>query len=382
MTVPIATRLNGDMIRVLASESGTTININGEDKYVLEAGHFRDLIIAEPSIIKSSAPILVAQYTTGSRYDNVVGDPFMMLVPPAEQYLDSYGFISLSEQEGFPIGYINLIAPSSDIASIVMDGENVDPSLFSPIGNSGYSGAQVPVAPGSHVLTAAAPVGLFVYGFGDYDSYGYPGGMNFDLINARGDSFPPNLRFIQFESRAEVLLGDSEDINLNSILDPGEDMNSNGIIDRRSEDVNQNGVLDPEEDLNSDGVIDRDTGIFRIELDDAAENLALDLSQFVPGSLHASVTVRPENPAFPASGDLIVQDGAGNTVRQNITFTSSERIFSDVRLVSTLSSTDIDLDSSSFSVPPDSITAVEGKTVLNGISMRSLSASLSSWDMT
>jgi hypothetical protein len=364
MTVPIATRLNGDVIRVLASEDGTTININGEDKYTLKAGHFRDLILAEPSIIKSTAPILVAQYTTGSRYDGVVGDPFMMLVPPAEQYLDSYGFISLSEQEGFPVGYINLIAPSSDIASIVMDGENIDPSLFSPIGSSGYSGAQVPVAPGSHVLKAAAPVGLFVYGFGDYDSYGYPGGMNFDLINSRGDSFPPNVRIIQFESRAEVLLGDSEDINLNGILDPGEDMNGNGIIDRRSEDVNQNGVLDPGEDLNGDGVIDRDTGIFRIGLDDAAENLVLDLGQFVPGSLHASVTVRPINPALPARGDLVVQDGAGNTVRQNITFTSSERIFSDVRLVSTLSSTDIDLDSSSFSVPPDSITAEHGKTVL------------------
>jgi hypothetical protein len=362
--MPLATRLNGDLVRVLASESGTEVTINGELEATLSAGHFHDVILTQPSVITTSAPALVAQYAVGSKYDGIVGDPFMMLVPPAEQYLASYGFISLSEQEGFPVGYINLIAPSSDIDSIVMDGENVDPSLFSPIGSSGYSGAQVPVAPGSHVLTAAAPVGLFVYGFGDYDSYGYPGGMNFDLINSRGDSFAPNVRIIQFESRAEVLLGDSEDINLNSILDPGEDMNGNGIIDRRSEDVNQNGVLDPGEDLNGDGVIDRDNGIFRIELDDAAENLVLDLGQFVSGSLHASVTARPENPALPASGDLIVQDGAGNTVRQNITFTSSERIFSDVRLVSTLSSTDIDLDSSSFSVPPDSITAEDGKTVL------------------
>lgn len=364
ITMPLATRLNGDLVRVLASESGTEVAINGELEVTLSAGHFHDIILTQPSVITTSAPALVAQYAVGSQYDGIVGDPFMMLVPPAEQYLDSYGFISLSEQEGFPIGYINLIAPSSDLGSIVMDGENVDPSLFSPIGSSGYSGAQVPVAPGSHVLTAAAPVGLFVYGFGDYDSYGYPGGMNFDLINSRGDSFAPNVRIIQFESRAEILLSDSEDINLNSILDPGEDMNGNGIIDRRSEDVNQNGVLDAGEDLNSDGVIDRDTGVFRVELDDAAENLLLDLGQFVPGSLHASVTVRPENPALPASGDLIVQDGAGNTIRQNITFTSSERIFSEVRLVSTLSSTDIDLDSSSFSVPPDSITVEDGKTVL------------------
>ena len=49
---------------------------------------------------------------------------------------------------------------------------------FTPIGASGFSGVQLTVSVGSHGLAGPLPFGVFVYGFDDFDSYGYPGGMS------------------------------------------------------------------------------------------------------------------------------------------------------------------------------------------------------------
>lgn len=364
LTIPLATRLNGDVIRVLASEDATSVVINGAEVATLLAGQHFETMLSEPAVISTSAPALVAQYSVGHRVDDVVSDPFMMIVPPAEQYLDSYTFVSLGEEEGFDNAFVNVIVPTPDIATLILDGAEVDPALFFPIGDGNFSGAQLELDSGDHQLRAAVPVGVFVYGFGSDDSYGYPGGMNFDLINARGDRFLPNLQLTQFDDRIELLAGDSEDLNLNEILDPNEDLNGNGNIDRRSEDLNQNGVLDPDEDVNADGVIDKDTGIYRIELETGAENLELVLNQFIPGALRVSFSVHPEDPAYGARGTLVVQDGAGNKRRQEITFEQKEMAFTNVRLVSTLSTDNIDLDLASFTTAPSAIDVQSGKTIL------------------
>lgn len=36
----------------------------------------------------------------------------------------------------------------------------------------------MPVAHGKHTIVASKPVGVTVYGFSQYVSYGYPGGLN------------------------------------------------------------------------------------------------------------------------------------------------------------------------------------------------------------
>jgi hypothetical protein len=53
---------------------------------------------------------------------------------------------------------------------------NTDQSiLYTP--TSGYSGAQIPVTNGAHTITSFQPVGVQAYGLGDYDAYGYFGGI-------------------------------------------------------------------------------------------------------------------------------------------------------------------------------------------------------------
>lgn len=176
VTMPLATRLNGDTFRFLASTDGTTVSVNGVVVATLNRGQLHERIIAGPAQITSDQPILVAQYSNGSSYDGVLSDPFMMLIPPFEQFLGAYTVTTPAS--GFRINFINVVAPSPAVGVITLDGVPIPAESFVPIGTSGFSGAQVAVSLGSHALAGPLPFGAFVYGFDAYDSYGYPGGMS------------------------------------------------------------------------------------------------------------------------------------------------------------------------------------------------------------
>lgn len=180
MTVPLATRSGGDTMRILAAEDDTVVRLNGSVVATLNAGSFHEQIVQGAAEITADKPVLVAQYSNGGNYDGQVSDPFMMLVPPHEQYLDSYTITTPAT--GFRTNYVNLVVPSANAESIVVDGNSVPANAFSPIGTSGFSGAQIPIDLGSHRLTSSVPFGLFVYGFDDYDSYGYPGGLSLSSV--------------------------------------------------------------------------------------------------------------------------------------------------------------------------------------------------------
>lgn len=178
-TMPLATRRNGDTFRFLAAADGTQITINGVTVATLAAGAVYQSIVSGPAFVEASEPILVAQYSNSSSYDGVTSDPFMMLIPPYEQFLGSYTVSTPAS--GFN-NYINLVAPSSAVGALTIDGIPVGASSFVAIGATGFSGAAVPVTSGSHVLAAPLPFGAFVYGFASYDSYGYPGGMSLAAV--------------------------------------------------------------------------------------------------------------------------------------------------------------------------------------------------------
>lgn len=176
VTMPLATRLRGDTFRVLASTDNTSVSINGVLVATLNKGQFHEQIITGPATITASEPVLVAQYSNGSNWDNVISDPFMMLIPPYEQFLGNYTVTTPAS--GFATNFINVVAPDAAVGNINLDGVPIPTESFTPIGTSGFSGAQVPVDLGSHNLVGTLPFGAFVYGFDSYDSYGYPGGQS------------------------------------------------------------------------------------------------------------------------------------------------------------------------------------------------------------
>ncbi len=175
VTVPLRSRINGDTWRILASQNATVVTINGVPQAPINAGGIIETILTGQSIITSNNPVLVAQYSNGSSFSGNPGDPFMMICPPYEQYLAGY---TLTTVTGYVAHYINIVAPNSVVGSLTLDAVPVPIVEFTPIGVSGFSGAKVAVAPGSHTLAATLPFGVFQYGFNNDDSYGYPGGLS------------------------------------------------------------------------------------------------------------------------------------------------------------------------------------------------------------
>jgi hypothetical protein len=179
-TVPLKSRTNGDTFRFMATEDGTTITVNGgAPSSPLNRGQYSEMILTNASVIESNKPILVAQYANGSTFSGNPGDPFMMLIPPLEQFLPKY---TVTTVNGYVAHFINIVAPNSIVGSLTLDGAAVPAGSFTPIGASGFSGAQLSISEGIHNLSGSLAFGVWVYGFNNDDSYGYPGGQSFSAV--------------------------------------------------------------------------------------------------------------------------------------------------------------------------------------------------------
>ena len=180
VTVPLATRRAGDVFRIVATEDDTNVSVNGNNGYAeifsLDKGEFKILNVPSNvySKIESNHAILVAQLSKGQRSDNVPSDPFLMLVPPIEQFQNHYKVST--PVTGFDKHFINLAVPIYQKDKIELDGSFLDPSIFTDIPGSAHAGAQVEVDEGMHNITGELPFVAFMYGFGSFESYGYPGG--------------------------------------------------------------------------------------------------------------------------------------------------------------------------------------------------------------
>ncbi len=179
ITVPLATRLQGDVFRFMAQTNGTDVSVNGSVVANLNAGQFFETILSSSSYnrITANQPILVGQYSRSTQADNVTSDPFFALVPPDEQFLNSY--IISAGTPNIPTNFVNITSPNSNIANVLIDGLPVNPASWVPVAGTSFSGAIVPISVGVHSITSTLPIGALVYGFGFADSYGYLGGQSF-----------------------------------------------------------------------------------------------------------------------------------------------------------------------------------------------------------
>lgn len=202
-----ASPIGSDLFRVMAAMDSTPVTLNGNLIAMLNAGDFFTGALTSPGTLTSTKPILVAQFkkTSGEPSSQGggglrLGDPFMMLIPPAEQFLTFYRCINAQAWEvpspDIPIAsivyreqYITVVAPNSAVSTVRIDGNVVAPATFRPIQGSAYSFAWVSVSDGSHTVEAAEPIGIYVYGYGLANSYGYVGDMDFHAFDYR----PPEL---------------------------------------------------------------------------------------------------------------------------------------------------------------------------------------------
>ncbi|MCX7936083.1 MAG: IgGFc-binding protein [Chlorobi bacterium] len=174
-----------DLYRVLAAENGTEVRVNGRVVAVLQRGQFYQAPLQQAALLESSQPVMVALFKRSfSASSNLtLGDPFMMIIPPRRQYLSRYRFQSC--QVAHPSGgityyehYITIVTTPNNVDSIWLDGTRLR-AEFRQVPNTCYVYANVRTTEGPHTIESPRLFGLYVYGYGYADSYGYVGGMAF-----------------------------------------------------------------------------------------------------------------------------------------------------------------------------------------------------------
>jgi hypothetical protein len=137
-------------------------------------------------VAEATQPIMVGAFLSGqaSVSDNAewgshAGDPAFFLVPPEEQYRTDYSFLT-------PATYFQsyVTVTTQPGVPVTIDGEQVAMSAYDYDQNlaRGVARAHIPVDPGPHTISAQQPFGIVVYGYDDYVSYAYTGGLNFKKL--------------------------------------------------------------------------------------------------------------------------------------------------------------------------------------------------------
>jgi hypothetical protein len=177
-----------DIWRILAAEDGTQVDTVPKQASipVLDKGEWFEFESSEHFVIDSKKPILVGQFLAAedapdpnlpgvdTAGDAGIGDPGFILAVPLEQYREEYVVLV---PEGYGFDYVNITAPAG--AAVWLDGEELDPSVFEPI-TADYVVARLALEDGERRIRASAPVGVVMYGFDSYVSYGYPGGLDLE----------------------------------------------------------------------------------------------------------------------------------------------------------------------------------------------------------
>lgn len=177
ITMPLATRANGDTFRILASVDGTVVNVTGAASVTLNRAKFAERVYDTPHFISSNNPIYVMQYSNGQQYDgNANSDPTMISVPPVGAFDTAYTLGT--PVSAFAGNYENILVPAAAVGAVTIDGFQIPTAWYTPVPPS-YAAAQVSTLAGVHNLSSPISFGLIAYGYDNADAYGYPAGLYF-----------------------------------------------------------------------------------------------------------------------------------------------------------------------------------------------------------
>ncbi len=251
---PMNGRIYNGIIRIFASEDNTNVyrdneligNIAKGGGATIGVGYIEtrvwpkvdengNPIVPHIATIHSDKPIAVMYYNTGGQEDNgntQNTDPFMMTFTPVEQFGNQIYFASPNSATGtnlFPENYVNIIfeSTSNEIPDDLLFADLSKPTptwvkvkdYFGPsfenfvvpfngrlfanktlkLANEGVFGLK----------STTTAIGAYSYGFGPYDSYGYPTAATFDDLVAN-DGKAPEVTFSGAKD-ADIITGSVDD---------------------------------------------------------------------------------------------------------------------------------------------------------------------------
>lgn len=229
-TVEIQRNDQGDFFRLIASEDNTNWNMKYFDKKtgqilgsqsgaINKAGEFfeyRNIAINGQgtnsfesirgvSVWSADKPVLLMQYSYSGDWDNNRDfDPFMILIAPDEQYINSTVF-QIPSGEGtvaFDNNWFNIIVngdPSDPgqkrLKSVKLDGRELylicSDFLNNRIPGTDKYWANLKLQPGAHRIISNTKFSGYIYGFSHLNAYGWPAAMVFNDIRDTTDLVAP-----------------------------------------------------------------------------------------------------------------------------------------------------------------------------------------------
>ena len=208
--IPLRTRVGLDIIKIFAAHDSTIISLTGtnvisgtvtsEIRFTLDANKFREMLIRDFTLIQSNYQIAVFQFSRSSRTDF---GPFMLSVPPREQYRDSYvvapapfdpSLENLSRGRVAYVNYTSIAVPAEYFNSslITINNSTINASEFRPIRRADNStwgyGARLLLDEGVQVIKhedSNAALSVIMYGFSNQMSWGCAGGTGLVTIPFR-----------------------------------------------------------------------------------------------------------------------------------------------------------------------------------------------------
>ncbi|XP_019620162.1 PREDICTED: IgGFc-binding protein-like [Branchiostoma belcheri] len=192
VTVPLAKRTAGDLFRVIAARDNTQVDITGKNTHTLNAGEYWKFSgdSDEYLHVVTTEPVLLMQYSKTAAADNTATDPFMLMIPPLQQFAADYTFATtqLLSDPSLLTHHVNIAIQDSEKAGLRLDGNPLDASVtWTAIPGTTMSGTRIDIPDGTHTLVHTSPIvtfGISVYGFTSPESYGYPGGLRLAQIAA------------------------------------------------------------------------------------------------------------------------------------------------------------------------------------------------------
>jgi hypothetical protein len=170
-----------EVVRIIATHDDTTLlydpPVASAPVAIAKAGDWIEIAREAASfLVIANHKVLVAQYMEGEDAGGNQGDPAMTIAVPVEQFRTAYRFHAPTN---YQTNFVDVTAPNG--AAVMLDGTAVH---FVPLGGTGYQVARVtpllsgPAHDGDHYIVSTMPFGISVYGYGQYTSYWYPGGLD------------------------------------------------------------------------------------------------------------------------------------------------------------------------------------------------------------
>ncbi|CAG2247818.1 HMCN [Mytilus edulis] len=174
-----------DTYRIVASQHNTLVNISGQIPIRLtKSGDFHTFNLQDQTsnTVSADKPISLALFANGGCRGNL-GDPAMILIPPIQQFSSDYTFSTITVDGKDLINSLALVIAETYISGLLLDGQKLPTTKWYAVeGRHDIKYTELRISSGAHSVHHLDKSVTFLAistGIEEFNSYGYPAGLNF-----------------------------------------------------------------------------------------------------------------------------------------------------------------------------------------------------------